>query len=106
MSDAETVLKECLDVLLDRLDPGPAIAGQDRVAIKRRFVFLHLPQMNMMHAGNAADTAYRCDDRLTIHVRRAAQQQRPDWTANPGWREADVGYRERSHVKTEAVHAG
>ena len=48
------------------------------MTIKRHFMLLHLPEMDVMHIADALDIGHRLNHCASIHVGRAAQHQHAD----------------------------
>ena len=87
MRDGKLLTQAVFDRCLHNLDAAPSLVGQDHVAVERSIVFLHLPEMDMVDILDALCFAKRADNGISIHVRGAAQHQRPDRPANFGHRQ-------------------
>ena len=87
MRDGKLLTQAVFDRCLHSLDAAPSLVGQDHVAVERSIVFLHLPEMDMVDILDALCFAKRADNGISIHVRGAAQHQRPDRPANFGRRQ-------------------
>lgn len=82
MGDVEVICKLLLNRLLYSFKVRPISPDQCNMTIKCHFMFLHLPELNMMHILDTLDIGDRLNHSVYIHVRRAAQHQHTNWVPN------------------------
>ena len=89
MHYAELRTQPFFDFRLDRFDAAPARLCQHHVTVERCFVFLHLPEMNVMHVLDTIHLGHRPDHCTAIHVGGAAEHQRTDRLSDFGQGEVE-----------------
>ncbi len=84
MGDFEVFLQPVLDRSLDLFDFTPAVRCQHHVAVQRRLVLLHLPQMHVVNVRDTIDIPHRLHDGCVVDVGRAAKHQGSNRAADLG----------------------
>ena len=75
MADAEILFQSLLQRRLHRPEARPVVVLQHDMAIECHLVLLHLPQVDMVHVAAAPELHHRPDNRIGVHVWRAAEHQ-------------------------------